>query len=124
MSRLEEELRNALKRKEAPQGFEDRLSARLGRAQPSRKESCHRKRISFFRLPRLVWAVVGAGVCLTLAMGIAQYRNFQRTRAEGELAKTQLMLALKIAGKKLNFAQKKILEMHNRGVPAERGRDQ
>ncbi len=124
MSRLEEELRNALKHKEVPQGFQERLSARIRSIQPSRKESRHREPASFFRLPRLVWAAVGVGVCLTLAIGIAQYQSYQRTRAEGELAKTQLMLALKIAGKKLNFAQKKILEIHNRGMPAEHRRDQ
>jgi hypothetical protein len=120
MSRLEEELRNALQRKEAPPGFADRLAARIGATQPP---SHRRKWAAVFRLPNLAWVAVGVVTCLTLTLGIAQYRSYQRTRAEGELAKTQLMLALKIAGKKLNLAQKKILEIHNRGVPPQRSSD-
>jgi hypothetical protein len=123
MKRLEEELRNALRRKEAPPGFVDRLSGRIS-THPLQKRNQWRKWVSLFQLPKMAWAVVGVVICLAAVVGVAQYRSYQKTRAEGELAKTQLMLALKIAGKKLNFAQRKVLEIHNRGVPSERHGDQ
>jgi hypothetical protein len=123
MKRLEEELRNALRRKEAPRGFAERLAGRIS-TQPLQKENQWRKWSFLFRLPKLGWAAVGVIACLAVFLGIAQYRSYQKTRAEGELAKSQLMLALKIAGKKLSFAQRKVLEIHNRGVPSERRGDQ
>jgi len=123
MKPFEDELRNALRRKEAPPGFVDRLCARLGATQGRRKESQLKKWLSLLRSPQMAWAAVGVAICLTVALGIAQYRSYQKTRVEGELAKTQLMLALKIAGQKLNFAQKKVLEIHNRGVHAQPNRD-
>ena len=123
MKRLEDELRNALRHKEAPPGFAERLASRMG-AQVPRRESRWGKYASFFRLPKMAWCALGVVTCLVVFLGIAQYRSYQKTRAEGELAKSQLMLALKIAGKKLSFAQRKVLEIHKRGVPSERRGDQ
>jgi hypothetical protein len=123
MNRLEEELRNSLARKEAPAGFAERVTARI-RAKAPREQRGWEKWISLFRLPKVAWTAVGVVTCLTVAIGIIQYRGYQKTRAQGELAKNQLMLALKIAGTKLSFAQRKVLEIHNRAVPAERSGDQ
>src|SRR6516165_1065159 len=98
MSDLEEQLRKALQRKEAPQGFVDRLSARIDASQKPLRARHHNQWASLFRLPRIAWVAVAVLTCLTATVGIAQYRAYQKTRAEGELAKKQLMLALKIAG--------------------------
>jgi hypothetical protein len=122
MNRLEEELRNSLARKEAPAGFAERVTGRIGARAP-RKQSGG-KRLSLFQLPKVAWAAVGVVTCLTVTIGIVQYRGYQKTRAQGELAKNQLMLALKIAGTKLSFAQRKVLEMHSRAVPAGRSGNQ
>jgi hypothetical protein len=116
MSHLEDELRKALQRKEAPSDFVDRVLARIETPRHDKKW------VAAFRLPRLAWAAVGVVTCLTLTLGVAQYRSYQKTRAEGELAKNQLMLALKIAGKKLSVAQRKVWEIQNRGLPAQRSR--
>ena len=123
MNRLEEELRNSLARKEAPTGFAERVTGRMS-ARASREQRGWGKWLSLFQLPKVAWAAVGVVACLTVTIGIVQYRGYQKTRAQGELAKNQLMLALKIAGTKLSFAQRKVLEMHNRAVPAERSGDQ
>src|SRR5262249_10260799 len=108
MSHLEEELRKALHRKEPPQGFVDRLSNRIDTSQKPLRAKRRNQWASLFRLPKIAWVAVAVLACLTVTVGIAQYRAYQKTQAEGELAKNQLMLALKIAGKKLNLAQKKI----------------
>jgi hypothetical protein len=119
MKRLEDELRNALRRRQAPQGLAERVISRIG-VQAPRGGSRWGKYASFFHLPKMVWCVVAVVTCLAVFLGIAQYRSYQKTRTEGELAKSQLMLALKITGQKLSFVQRKVLEIHNRGVPSER----
>jgi hypothetical protein len=66
------------------------------------------------------WAAVGAMACLlmTATFGVRYYREQQRLQAEmlaaeqaeGERAKSQVMLALQIASAKLNVAQRKVKE--------------
>ena len=111
MNRLEDELKNFLKRKEPPAGFTDRLLERIS-APPSPRSGGWQKLLSLFAPPKVRWVSAGILACLLVAFGLSQYRSYRRVRAEGELAKTQLMLALQIAGNKLNFAQKKVLEIH------------
>ena len=123
MKRLEDELRNALRHKEAPAGFAERVASRIFFHGPKQKKGW-KKYGSFFSFPRIAWCAVAVVTCLAVFLGIDQYRSYQRTRAEGELAKNQLMLALKIAGKKLSLAQKKVLEIHNRGAFTQPSRDQ
>jgi len=50
-------------------------------------------------------------------IGVNRYRANQRTRAEGEIAKAQVMLALRIASAKLNFAQRKVLSRQDERNP-------
>jgi hypothetical protein len=111
MNRLEDELKNSLKRKEPPAGFADRLLERIS-APPIPRSGGWQKLLSLFAPPKIRWVSASVLACLLVAFGVSQYRSYQRVRAEGELAKTQLMLALQIAGNKLNFAQKKVLEIH------------
>lgn len=57
------------------------------------------------------WAAAAALAGALLAGGI-QYRRVQRERAEGEAAKQQLMLALRIASSKLQLAKAKVNEIN------------
>jgi hypothetical protein len=100
MSRLEQELRNAMRREDPPEGFVDRLLARAG--EPERNAW---KRILAWRSLR--WAMAGA-VCLLFAAATVEYRHLRQERARGEAAKEQLMLALRIAGSKLQIAQSRV----------------
>jgi len=122
MKRLEDELRTALQRKVAPPGFAEHLAGRI-RAGTDGKVSRWEKFVFFLRCPKMAW---GAGIvvaCLIASIGIAQYHNYRKRQAEGAQAKTQLMLALKIAGNKLSLAQRRISEIHNRRVPSEQSGD-
>ena len=110
---LDDELKNALRREEPPDGFAERVLGRL--AEPLQAE--HRARA--FPLSSIQtgagshikqWAAAAALVA-AVAGGI-QYRTAQKERAEGEAARARVMLALHIAGSKLQLVQTKINRMH------------
>jgi len=78
-----------------------------------------------FRPPQAKWAMVGAMavVLVFVAIGLNQYRQRQiearrqaeiAAQTEGERAKEQVMLAMRIASAKLNLAQKKVQESTQR----------
>jgi hypothetical protein len=67
------------------------------------------------------WAMAGAmAIALIVAgIGVHRYRENERQRmlaeiAEGEKAKEQVMMAMRIASAKLNIAQKKVQETSQR----------
>ena len=82
MDWLEQELAQALARKEPAAGFDGRVRARLHRRPP--------------------WRAIAATLLVTMGGGEAwrQYREHQ-----GQLAKEQVMTAMRIAGSKLNRVQ-------------------
>jgi hypothetical protein len=128
MKRLDEELRNALRREEPSADFTDRLMARIAQGadappalppeRTSQEEHWLSKLRQFFTLAPMKWAVAGAFACLLIAAGFIFYHERERRRAaeiaEGEKAKQQVMLAMRIASAKLNVAQKKVQESSDR----------
>ena len=91
---LEDELRSALRRREPSPEFTEQVLARVSAA-PARRTP----RLS---QPWVRWmAAVAAALLLTV--GDLEYRHYQ-----GERAKDQVLLAVRIAGSKLNKAQKKV----------------
>ncbi len=120
MSRIEEELRMALRREEPSTDFTDRVMARIAASPVETKQEKLREKITwqrrlaeFFQPPQMKWAIAGAMAFLLMfaAFGAYRYREQQRAveeMAEGERAKEQVMLAMKIASAKLNVAQKKV----------------
>jgi len=80
MDWLEEELKQALARKEPGAGFDARVRARLHRRPPQ-------------------WLAIAAAIVVTIGAGEAwqQYR--------GRVAKEQVMTAMRIAGSKLSRVQ-------------------
>jgi hypothetical protein len=126
MSRFEDDLKAALRPEEPSADFTERVMARIAaapaqtRQEKSREQGGWRRRLTgFFQPPEMKWAVAGAIACLLIlaAFGISRYREYQHRQqqlmaeiAEGERAKEQVMLAMRIAGAKLNVAQKKVQE--------------
>jgi hypothetical protein len=108
---LEDALRNALRREDAPEGFALKVLARAGQENSAAHDAERTSWLSMFSQPLLRWAAVAA-VTICLVIGGIYYRNLQRQRAEGEAAKQQLMLALRIAGSKLQLAKEKVNEIN------------
>jgi hypothetical protein len=88
---LEDELRSALRRKEPSPEFTERVLARVGNVPVRRAPR-----------PWVRWVAAMAASVL-LAAGAIEYRQYR-----GEQARSQVLLALRIAGGKLNKAQKKV----------------
>src|SRR4030095_10197499 len=125
MNRLEDGVRLALRREEPSADFTDRIMARIAhvpiapRLEKERKNNRWLKRLNrFFQPSPMKWAIAGAVACLLMfaGIGIHQYRERQRAieLAEGERAKEQVLLAMRIASSKLNVAQKKVHERSER----------
>ena len=109
-NRLEDALKTALRRENVPDGFAAHVLAQIAeRDAVARSE--HRSWFSVFSQPLLRWAAFAA-VSIALITGAAYYRHLQRERAQGEAAKQQLMLALRIAGSKLQLAKEKVHEIN------------
>ena len=91
---LEDDLRRALRRESPAPGFASRVMQRIERdAKPHRQW----------------WRAVAASVTLTALVGAgAAYQDHQRRIREGEQAKEQVMLALRIAGEKVRYAQTEV----------------
>jgi hypothetical protein len=124
MNRFDDELRRALRREEPAPDFTDRVMARVSelrkQEKPREKTDWLRKLVEFFQPPRMKWATAGAmAVLLVIAgFGVHYRRENERRRlaeiAEGERAKEQVILAMRIASAKLNVAQKKVRETTGR----------
>ena len=142
MSRMEEELKQALRREDPGPDFADRVLARIAalpaaaapEAAPEtvpQKADWWQKLLLFFQsfgqsfgqslslTPQLKLAMAGTLACAVLvsAVGIQRYRAHERAlaeAAEGQKAKEQVMLAMRIASAKLNVAQKKVRETSDR----------
>jgi hypothetical protein len=105
MNSFEDDLRQALRRKEPPGGFAERVVARAA----SRSGFWHRLRRGL-ELPLLRWSVAVA-VVLAVVGGIEFHRQRQE-RIHGEQAKQQVMLALQITARELYVAQRKIQDLN------------
>ena len=103
MDRLEDALREALRRKQPPEGFAERVLARRASA-----GAWDRFR-AWFEIPSLRWAGAAA-LTLVLLAGI-QYSAEQRRRAEGEAAKEQVLTALRVTADKLEYTREKVRQV-------------
>ena len=88
-----------MRRREPSPDFAERVVARVSAA-PVRRAS----------RPRVRW-VAAMAATLVLAAGGLEYRHYQ-----GERAKSQVLLAVRIAGSKLNKAQKKVQMLTHRST--------
>jgi hypothetical protein len=83
---LEQDLRHALRRESPPAGFSSRVLQRIDRER-------HPK-------PRRWWRAVAASLTLTALLG-----------GWGARAREQVLLALKIAGEKVRYAQQEVRDI-------------
>ncbi|HEY4641169.1 MAG TPA: hypothetical protein VII75_07470 [Thermoanaerobaculia bacterium] len=89
---LDEELKLALRRKEPPPRFRDRVLAATKQR------------------PRKIWRPLAAAALLTLVIGGTTARYVEQRR-EGERAKEQVLLALRITSQKLHDTREHIHEL-------------
>jgi hypothetical protein len=91
---IDDELHHALRREAPPDGFRNRVMQRIAEAQvPPQKRTSSR------------WRVAAAVMLLTTGtIGGITMHHIERQR-EGERAREQVMLALHIAGKKVNYVR-------------------
>lgn len=137
MNKFEDELKMALRREEPSPDFTDRVMARINNLPAQSKQEKSRENIDwwqkllvFFQPPSMKWAMAGAMAVVLLAtiFGVTRYREHQiqlkrqaeiAAEMEGQRAKEQVMLAMRIASAKLNVAQKKVQEASQRDVGAQ-----
>lgn len=106
MEDLEQQLKNALARKDAPDWFEAKVMARVARdgGQPSRRQAWR---------PILRWRFATAFMAAVLMIGGVtwQHERAVQERAAGQAAKARLELALKITRAKLERIEQKLNEV-------------
>jgi len=96
---LDHELHRVLERTSAPEGFADRVLARLEQGQQPKR---HRFTASTLRR-------IAAAVILTAALGgLTAHQIVEHRRTEGERARRELMTALHIASAKMRVAQRAV----------------
>jgi hypothetical protein len=91
---LEHDLKRTLRRESPPAGFASRVLERI-----EREEQAPR--------PRRWWRAVAASLTLTALLGGWAAHTIHERR-EGERAREQVLLALKIAGEKVRYAQQEV----------------
>jgi len=101
---IDEQLKRALRRCEPPEGFADRVLARVER-EASRTTS--RSVWTVWRWPFLRWAAIAALILIAVT-GISYQVHERQQEAEARAAKQQVMLALRITGSKLRVAKQKV----------------
>ena len=106
MTRLEDQLRAALQHEEPPAGFADRVLGLAVERDERRERSLWFQFRSMFAVRRLSWAA--AAVALVVVASGVGLRIQKERRVEGEAAKRQVMLALRITGEKWQVAAKEI----------------
>jgi hypothetical protein len=106
---FEDALKHALHRQDAPEDFTQRVMARVT-AQESPQQPARDSWLTLFTQPFVRWAALAA-VAAAMILGVHIY-TVRRERAQGEAAKQRLMLALRVAGSKLQLAKAKVNEMN------------
>jgi hypothetical protein len=117
--RLEEELRNALRRQDAPPNFAERVLARV--EEQSARAGLWQRLVHVMQFPALRFATA-AVLFMAILGGSMEYRHYRQEKRAGEAAKEQLMLALRITGTKLQYVQAKVNERGSQQFEAEHDR--
>jgi len=105
MSHLEDQLKSALGRKEPAEDFAARVLRRVTEPAP---RSWLDELTILLRPPRLQWVAASVVISIVVPFAAVQYRHEQQIRVQGQMAKQQLMLGLRIAGTELHHAQQQV----------------
>jgi hypothetical protein len=101
---FEELLKRALERKQPSAGFTERVLARTQETEPRRK----RRRFIF-----PFWFAPALAALLVFAVGLGYGRYHERQ--QGERAKEQLVVALRLTGAKLHHVRSRVAEIGTEG---------
>lgn len=112
MTPFEEQLKKALARREPAADFTARVLARCGEEAESSPRNRFSKWLAAMRSWQLI-AVTAAGI--VVVTGSTAYQQHER-EVRGEAAKRKLLLAMRIAGSKLQEAQQRVVEMESTEV--------
>ena len=116
---LENELKSALRRQEPSPGFVERVVFST-QTSWARRPAWRERLALLFPRTTLYWATACVLSCVLLAAAGAGYRRHR----QGELAKQQVVLALRIASAKLSSVQRKTFAIGSaRATPAGEGAD-
>lgn len=103
---LDDQLRQALRRRQPPEGFEQRILAAI---RNQRLEDQHaRSSVRDRWLPLRTWAAAMAALAV-LFLTVGQLREHWQQRQAGLQAREQLIYALELTSAKLTYAQQKAL---------------
>lgn len=116
MRSLEDELRSALRREEPPAGFAGRVLARVHEREGRHAVSLSAPR-RLWNLRPLRWAVAAAVLCMVVFAFVGH-----RRAQEGKTARSQTILALRIASKQFNGTLREVAETNSIEEPASAGR--
>ena len=100
MNQIERDLREALRRREPPPGFADKVLARTKQPEPRRHS----------------WLWLAAAALVLLMIGGVGIVQEQRRQTEGKRAKEELMVGLRITGSKLRDVQERLLAIQQRAL--------
>jgi hypothetical protein len=109
MNHLDDLLRNALRRRDPPAGFAERVMASARAEVPSRDREGAEVRPGprhWFAFPGWKWAAAAAICALVVGGAVIDHRA--RADARRELARRQFVLALQITGDKLEFVREQL----------------
>ena len=115
MTDINDELRQALRRMEPPVGFAERVLQRVAEGDASTGEPGGGPMRRGRSQTILDWAA--AAVLVLTVTGGAWYRNELRRQAQGEEAKRQVLVSLRMAGSKLQFVQSKVNQRSAQQAP-------
>ncbi|HSE98769.1 MAG TPA: hypothetical protein VLD57_10945 [Blastocatellia bacterium] len=85
MSRLDDELRLAYRRREPPPDFLDRVMSEVA-APPVAKRNWRQIVLSLFQPPRIRWVAIGFATAMAVMIGSLQYQNVQQSDGSKETA--------------------------------------
>jgi hypothetical protein len=110
MDPMEGRLKRALRREQPSGDFTACVLARV-------EQEKHRRPWwrGWFAAPGLRWATAFV-LCVLIGSGVIYQHEQARRRAEGEAAREQVMLALRIAGTKVKLAQDRVQQMSERST--------
>jgi anti-sigma-K factor RskA len=101
--KLEDQLRNALRREDPPEGFAERVIQQAGPVRAQLRQASPKR--GFWRASPWLWPAVAA-MAATLVLSVSiQYR-----RAQEERAGKQAIYALQIVAEELNMARSEVLD--------------
>jgi hypothetical protein len=118
-TRLEEELKIALVRRDVSPDFTRQVLQRVAslETEPQSLMERWRQRLrGYWQIPvmRLATGAVTACLVFGVALSVRQAYQKEKSRREGEIARAQALLALQITSLKLNEAKKKVNEREDK----------